>query len=147
MAKKGSAGAPSRVLPGMFDQGDPVVVPLWTEPPVLDLPAAQQAREVAIAAVDDHADVGFRDQAFLALDRLARRQARLIVDDVWTELRAEPMIESTSDKRAMGAVMQRGFREGLIRPTQDFQASAQRQCHANPRRVWASLVCESWGPR
>lgn len=108
--------------------------------PLFDLPAARAARDEAVERVESAADGRFNDQAFHALDRVARRIRLFIVDDVWKELGADQAIASTHDKRAMGAVMQRGRREGLIMATADFKASAQKQCHANPRRIWSSLV-------
>lgn len=117
---------------------------LWTAVPVLDLPAAQAARDEALDQVDEHASDDFKAQAFHALEVVARQQHSLIVDDVWVALGADSHVASTRDKRAMGAVMQRGARERLTAPTDTFRPSAQRQCHANPRRVWKSLV---WGGR
>ena len=117
---------------------------LWSHAPVLDLPAARAARDRGIARVAAAAAEGFADQAFAALDRVARVQQRLIVDDIWAALGSAGGIAPTRDKRAMGAVLQRGVREGVILPTPQFQASAQKQCHANPRRIWQSRVYQ-WG--
>jgi hypothetical protein len=112
---------------------------IGTDRPLLDLLSAQVARDEAVALGDLHAAELFRVAAFAAVDRVARARARFIVDDVWAAMGAAA--PSTHDKRAMGAVMQRACKVRLIAPTADFQPSAQRQCHANPRRVWRSLVC------
>ena len=105
--------------------------------PLFDLPAARAARDVAIARGVDHASTEFADRAYLAVCAVACRESEFIVDAVWMELGSVP---PTHDKRAMGSVMLRAFRDRIIEPTEEFRASAQRQCHANPRRVWRSLV-------
>jgi hypothetical protein len=103
----------------------------------LDLSAAQVARDRAVAVVEANASEAFSVQAFSALCAVAAREETLIVDDIWVELGEDA--PETRDKRAMGAVMQRGRREKVIAPTNDFRPSAQKQCHANPRRVWRTL--------
>lgn len=110
----------AQVLPGLF-------------PPT---PAAT-ARDRALAQVADHACEGFIDLAVLAVERVARKRAAFIVDDVWAEF---DDAATTHDKRAMGPVMAIARQLGYIAPTADFVASKQVQCHANPRRVWKSLI-------
>jgi hypothetical protein len=107
------------------------------EQPVLDFDAvaARDARDAALEHVSSSAE-DFIDAAVLAIERVARRCPLFIVDEVWRELGDV----TTPEKRAMGAAMQRAHHARLIAPTQDFQASTQVQCHANPRRVWRSLV-------
>lgn len=103
----------------------------------LDLSAGQALRDAAIALVDA-ADPDFVARALGALQRVAYRQPELTTDDVWVELGSAPR-----ERRAMGAVMQRGKRLGYIRSTKRMQQSAQPQCHARPKQVWVSLV---WRP-
>ena len=105
--------------------------------PLFDLPAARSARDIAITRGADHASSDFIERAYLAVCAVACRETEFIVDAVWTELGSVP---STHDRRAMGSVMLRAVRDRIIKPTEEFRASAQRQCHANPRRVWRSLV-------
>ena len=105
--------------------------------PLLDLPAARAGRDIAIARGADHASSDFTERAYLAVCTVACRELEFIVDAVWMELGSVPL---THDKRAMGSVMLRAVRDRIIKPTEEFRASAQRQCHANPRRVWRSLV-------
>lgn len=105
-----------------------------------DRESARSARDHAIARVERHADDGFNDAALGAIVRVAQRDERFIVDAVWQELARTDAQLSTHERRAMGAVMLRAARENVIAPTEDFRASAQRHCHANPRRVWRSLI-------
>jgi len=113
---------------------------LWTEPPVLDLLAAEEARDEAMGEVEEAAEPSFNEVAFEALERVAQLRDCFIVDAVWEELRKGGLIPYTHDKRAMGPIMSRGQREGLIEPTGDYEPSAQVKSHAGPRRVWRSLV-------
>ena len=102
-----------------------------------NLPLARAKRDEALEQVEAHAAETFIDLAVLAIDRVARCRPAFIVDEVWKELGETA---PTHEKRAMGAAMQLARRHGLITPTETFIASAQVQCHANPRRVWQSLV-------
>lgn len=102
-----------------------------------DKPRAREARDAALERVEAHAAPDFNSLARAAIERVARRRPAFIVDEVWKELGATA---PTHEKRAMGAAMQAARREGVIEPTESFEASAQVQCHANPRRVWRSRV-------
>ena len=106
----------------------------------LSLIEARRRRDEGLAQVNSDQNLDFKLAAVDALERLARRKEEFIVDDIWTEMGAD--IPSCSDNRAMGLVTQFGLATGLIEATTFFQSSAQPQCHANPRRVWSSLVFE-----
>lgn len=121
------------VLPGMFSPRLDLRTPA-PDPP-LNLPAAKVARNDALATVSAHAPEGFQEEALLAVRQAAAAHDTLIVDDVWTYLGSKPF-----EARAIGPVMARARALGIIAPTNEFRASAQPQCHANPRRVWRSLV-------
>lgn len=101
----------------------------------VDLTKARAARDRALGLAGQHAD--FMESAALAIRQAAARHATFIVDDVWRYMLGEP---TTVDRRAMGAAMVQAVRDGLIEKTDRFVPSAQSQCHANPRRVWRSLV-------
>lgn len=94
-------------------------------------------RDEAITRVEAHAAPAFLDLALGAIERVARQRERFIVDEVWVELGGSA---PTHEKRAMGAAMRIAVSRGIIAPTPDFRASEQRQCHANPRRIWRSLL-------
>lgn len=105
--------------------------------PTFNAPEARAARDEAIDRVVEHADGDFIDQAIIAIGRVAATREEFIVDEVWKEI--DPSAQ-THEKRAMGAAMQMAKKGGLIAPTDRFSPSEQVQCHANPRRVWRSLV-------
>ena len=78
----------------------------------------------------------WKQNAISALQVTARRRREFIVDDVW-EVGGLP---ETRENRALGAVMQRGVREGWIENTGRRIPSARKTCHGNYRTVWRSLV-------
>ena len=86
----------------------------------------------------------FVNLAIDAVERVANRKPEFIVDDVWTEVRILEQASETqhwpTDKRAMGIAIREAAKLGIVRATPNFRPSNQPQCHANPRRVWESLV-------
>jgi len=106
----------------------------------LDLDAALETRDAAVDAAGANADVTWFQQAYQAVENLAHSRHRFIVDDVWKVL-AQMGVEKPVEARAMGAVLRRAQREGIIEPTGGLRRSAQVQCHGNRRQVWKSLVC------
>lgn len=112
-----------------------MILPLFQhDPPVLSLPLATEDKYAALARVEQGASVDFQEAARAALLKVLAAQPTFLVDDVWAAM--GPELPHTSDKRAMGAILTHAQRLGLIRATGEYRASAQRQCHANPRQVW-----------
>jgi hypothetical protein len=81
----------------------------------------------------------FIEGALLVVARVARWQATLTSDDVWS---AMPEGLSTPEPRALGAVMRQGARDGLIQPTESWVLSTRAVCHRRPLRVWTSRIYE-----
>lgn len=104
-------------------------------------PASGRARrDTALEQLTAAANQRFLDRALEAIRRLAARGDPFIVDDVWTEMAATGgPSPSPTDNRAMGAALVVARRNRWIAATATFRASAQPQCHANPRRVWRPL--------
>lgn len=91
------------------------------------------------------ANTDFIHRAMDAIERVASRRREFIVDQVWDELVRVTLLGAqqgtgATDNRAMGVAMREAAKLGIIRPTGFYRASNQPQCHANPRRVWESLV-------
>lgn len=101
------------------------------------LAPGRAARDKAIQKVETHANDEWKQSAFAAVEKTAREAEAFIVDSVWLRM---PEGSSTHEGRAMGAIMQKAQREGLIAPTNDFRPSFDKTHHACPRRVWKSLV-------
>lgn len=96
-----------------------------TQPELLD---RRVAAEQAVARLDS-SDAAWLEHADRAFDQVARRQGRLTVNDVWSELE-RVNAPQPHDTRAMGAAVKRAIRRGAIhrRPIRD---------DTNPR-LWAS---------
>jgi len=108
-----------------------------TDQLTFDDTASAVARDHAIQRVDQHAEPDWKEHAYTAVLETAREQPDgFIVDDVWP--RIPDTVEAPHELRAMGAVMRRAQRDGMIVPTRDFLLSARVTAHRNPRRVWRS---------
>ena len=71
---------------------------------------------------------------------IARQKQTFTSDDVWDWLKQLPDLPDTKDHRAMGAVFRNGYRDHLIVPINQWQASRRRIAHRRPVRVWKSLI-------
>jgi hypothetical protein len=105
--------------------------------PLLDIVAASEARDAAIARVGA-ASVAFVGAASIVVTDLARSLAEFTTDDVWDALAGCSL--EVREPRALGAVMRDMQRLGVIAPTDRYRPSARVACHARPVRVWRSLV-------
>jgi len=98
---------------------------------------AKQARDEAVGRVDAGANEAWKQRAFDIVQELAQTRAEFTTDDVWAVLANYP--EKTHELRAMGAVISRAARAGLIFNTGRVRKSERAVCHQNPKAVWASL--------
>lgn len=102
------------------------------------LAAEQAAADNAIAQADTNTDPGWADRAYAAVEHCARLYPTFIVDAIWATGLPEP-----HEARAIGAVMRRAARDGVIESTDRVIPSTRAGCHANPRRVWRSRIYEA----
>lgn len=107
---------------------------------LFDLAHALSARDAALEVVGGRSDVDWIGKALEAGRAVCERLPSFIVDDVQAEL-ARRGVAPPREGRAMGAVLCAMKREALCVGTGEFRPSANPNCHANPRRVWRSLVC------
>ena len=98
---------------------------------------AKAERDLAINRVDRGCDPSWIERAVIAVIDTANELGRFTVDDVQERLDRDG-VTKPREGRAMGAVMTRCRRNGLILPTGTYQPSRQAHCHANPRQVWIS---------
>lgn len=100
-------------------------------------PAVVTPKERAIARAGRHASDQWKEAAFEAVRAAALRHPDLTVDDVHPFLS-----EQTHDLRALGPVMLRAAREGVIeRAKGEYRISERPETHARPLAVWRSLIC------
>lgn len=110
-------------------------------PTLFDELTAMQARDEAIARADDHAEPAWKKAAAMAIRSMAVERDEITTDDVWEWL-YEMAIEAPHEPRALGSMMLRASRDGLISTTDRVRQSRRPECHARPVRVWRSLVVE-----
>ena len=92
----------------------------------------------AIQVVGDNANQEWIDAAAAAVIKIALRQTTLTSDDVWEELSGKGV--ATHEPRAMGAVMSRCARDGVIVRT-DRVIPTKRSCaNHRPIAIWLSLL-------
>ncbi len=107
----------------------------------LDGELAEQSRADALQSVDDHADPDWRDVAYDCVVAVAQRFAMFTTDQVLDELAKHPSV-TTHEGRALGPVMMRAAKAGVIVATDRFVTSEAVSRHKAPKRVWASIIID-----
>lgn len=97
-------------------------------------------RDEALERVEANANEQWMHTAWQVLCRVARMDDEFTSDAVWDILNAEHPEVHTHEPRAMGALMKRGQRAGLMEPTDKFVRTPRPQAHKAPVMVWKSLV-------
>lgn len=103
--------------------------------PLLDAAQACQRRDAAIARVEAGADAEWKVAAAWAVYSVALSKRYFTGDDIWASGLPKPR-----EARALGPVMLRAKRAGVIRPTGRVVASDVPGNHRNPHYEWESLI-------
>lgn len=107
-------------------------------PNLFDFAEARAARDAALVQVNEHADPDWKEAAYDAVVATAYARARFTADDIYDRLDGSV---STHEPRALGPVMLRAVRSGLIAKANVASIpSRRRSLHASPRTVWDSLI-------
>ena len=93
-------------------------------------------RDQALDRVET-ANKSWVDTAVTVGRAVASTMAEFTSDDIWNAL---DEANRPREPRAMGPVMMRLQRAGVIRPTDRVKKSALPQCHSRPKRVWRSML-------
>ncbi len=90
--------------------------------------------------VKAHANPVWVDQFMVALGAVARWNKNFVTADVVKRQKAIYLKQyaTTHEPRAIGAMMQRGQKEGLCKPTHRWLSGTGS--HGRPQRVWESQV-------
>ena len=88
------------------------------------------ARDEAIDRSEAHADAEWRHEAFEAVMWVARMRPTFTADDVWDRIEA-----GTHEPSALGPVILRASRDGLIKPTGAYRPSRHARRHRD-LKVW-----------
>jgi len=111
------------------------------QPPLFDPDAdGIAARDEAIDQVEIHADQEWSELAYRAVRWVASRMDYFTTDDVWEALVRYHSEAGTHERRAMGAIMVRAARDGLIMATEGFRPTSRAVAHRGPKRIWRSLI-------
>jgi len=103
---------------------------------------AVRRRDEAIARVDRNADDEWKRRALSVIEWLAHQTDEFTTDEVWDGLAGLAGFPggATHEPRALGAMMKRAAKHGLIEATDRYRNSVRPECHARPVRIWASRV-------
>lgn len=104
---------------------------------LFDYAKSKEARDAGMKQAEDNADDTWKFLADVCVKEVAQRQRFLTSDDVWRLLKDFP---GTHEPRALGPVMTRAKRLGIIEATSEFRNSERVATHASPKRVWHSLI-------
>lgn len=92
-------------------------------------------RDLALKRVEAHTDKNWAAQALFAIIRLAKTRAKFTGSDVWAS-----GLDKPEEPRRLGPMMLKAAELGFIRPTKQYRQSCMKTQHAQPLRVWRSLV-------
>lgn len=101
---------------------------------LLDIIAATDARDAAIARVATATDANWKAQVWAVIERLPTGD-EFTTDTIWQACHDEG-IGAPREPRALGALMVEAARSGLVAATDRYVSSQRVACHARPIRVW-----------
>lgn len=99
-----------------------------------------QVKQQGIEASYQNTTTYWKEEAGAALQLLAKLQRFITSEDIIVLLEKKGI--TTSNNKALGAVMQSAQRSGLIKPTGDWKTSQLKRRHGAAIRVWASTRFE-----
>lgn len=107
----------------------------------MDLYAARQERDKAVERAADNADRvidGWSGKALgILLDYLRIFGGNFMAEDVRKYAHEVRGLEAPPDQRAWGGAFLRAEKRGIIRRT-GYAPMKSKNCHANPKTVWAA---------
>lgn len=102
---------------------------------LFDAAEGERRRDVALAQVELNADDRWMEAAEAAVRFCARTMDDFTSDDVWARLSGVP---APHEPRAMGAVMRRLAKDGVVVRTDRTRDSERPEAHRGPKRVWVA---------
>jgi hypothetical protein len=108
---------------------------------VIALKASFAAKHEAMERVDRNANAQWKKVMYALGVETAKRMPHLTSDEIFDLYDATLQTAWTHEKRALGAVMQRLARDGIIRKSAlPHRPSRRKTLHASPLQVWDSLI-------
>jgi len=80
-------------------------------------------------------DSNWAEMAYAAVRQVANNQQEFTPDDIWATGLQKP-----SEARALGGVMRRARKDGVIEKTGRVQPTTQPESHGTDVTVWRSLI-------
>lgn len=100
----------------------------------IDLTKLEGIKDRAVYVAGAFADAAWVNEATAAVEVLCRLGNDFTGDDVWRLLAGTNA--RTPEPRALGAVITKFAREGLIYPTGYYRKSIRKESHRRPLAVW-----------
>lgn len=100
--------------------------------------ASREAKNGAMARVEENADEEFRRRALEAVQVMARTRSEFTTDDAVEYLAKVYPEVSTHEPRAWGPIMRAAAREGWIVNTLQVRQSNMVSNHRRPKAIWRS---------
>jgi hypothetical protein len=111
----------------------------------LDLLLGEANKADAMQRVWDHANDHWKQLAYEAVQQLARTRQWFTTDDVWQVLATSDA--ATHEHRAMGAVMRRAAKAGLIAKTDRVLPTTRPCANCRPVAIWHSALASTTAGR
>jgi len=106
---------------------------------ILDAVATKQAAEEGIALVEANTNEAWREVAFRAGVITAKYCDTFTADQIWETLDSMEDVPPVHNKSAMGPILRRLLREGVIEDTGMFERSIRPATHGKPLPVWRAV--------
>lgn len=100
-----------------------------------DLKIGEAARDEAMGRAEAGAGEAWTQEALEAVKAIARSKPELTSDDIWLSGLSEP-----AEPRALGPVLAKLKREGVIKKSGRFVQTSRVSRHATDIAVWTSLI-------
>jgi hypothetical protein len=109
---------------------------------IFDLNASLQAKREAMDRVEANANEEWKRVMYELGVEVAKRMPLLITDDIYILYHTSWQTAKTHEERAMGPIMQRLAKNGIIRKSKIFLPIPSRRprLHGVPKQIWESLV-------
>lgn len=105
-------------------------------------PAVQEKIAAGMQQADENADERWKHFFDGCVLLAAKKNAEVTSDDVLAELEALSKPPHTHNLAAIGPAMKRGWKMGILSPTEKIVRSARLEKKGNYHRVWRSNVYE-----
>jgi|TARA_R110000851_G_scaffold88336_1_gene192995 hypothetical protein len=99
--------------------------------------SGKELRDISMSQVERNAHELWKEAALEAVIKTAKSNSEFTSDTVWLNIESDVR---THEPRAMGPIMMRAKKLGWVEPSLEFRPSTKRSQHAQPLRVWKSMI-------